>query len=213
MIFETQISSRWTPENPGVFAYKERLGELGIATSFPKGAEILLYTAQGFAITTEEERTTPFDKTQVDFLRSIRRNDLHIVYNVHGDDRGYLGESTSVETAYALALRKPILLEERQLLHFGEKVNPAIAEIIDKNVSHMDTYSPMDSISDALDWKDAADTIAAIAKKRGSKLNYDMTDQDRRVIMLNALDLTRKYRQAWNEFTSSKKPISSTPHQ
>lgn len=195
---ETQISSKYSPDNVrGVFYYKNRLGRVAVGTAFPAGDEILLY-AHEFAVTTPEEGTLPFDKTQINFFRRVKENPIHVVYNVNNNDSGYLGESASVETAYALTLGKPILMMDRHGLHFGAKVDPAIAGIVDKNCMRMGTMAPLVWGIEAYGVEDPSNYLYDLAA--GGYPEYDITEQDKVTVMKNVLDVTRKYRKAWNAF-------------
>jgi hypothetical protein len=142
----TQISGKYSPDNTGIFDFRQRLIDLGIQVSFPAGGEILEYP-QGFAITTPHERTVPFSETERAFLASIGCSDFHIVYNVLGDEDGYIGESTAVETLDAVShgvptvwLRPPGRLSP----HIGKKL-----EIFTRRLT--ETYpwiEPLDRLSD-----------------------------------------------------------------
>lgn len=195
----TQVSSKYTPDNPGVFRYKDLVP---MPCSFPRGNEIILYT-QEFAITTPDEAVKPFDVTQIEFFRSIRENPVHFVYNVNGEDEGYMGESTSIETAYSMAMDKPILVARKNNIHFGERVPTPIKEIITKNMDKL-------NVGDLEDWincpyvfepeEDIAKTVNLHAIRAFGPHEYDITPTDRKVIMKNVYELTRKYRQAWNAY-------------
>jgi hypothetical protein len=203
MILETQISSKYSPDNArGVFFYKDRLSSVAVTTAFPAGEQILVYS-HGFAITTPEESVVPFDRTQVDFFRKVKKNPVHVVYNVNNKDTGYLGESASVETAYALTLGKPIFMMDRHNLHFGDKVDPAIARIVDKNRIRMRTMSPLVWGIEAYDENHVSDYLYDVAAGRYGYPDYNITEQDEGVVMKNVLSLTRKYRETWNEFKAA----------
>jgi hypothetical protein len=207
--FTTQVSGKYSPENLGLFDYTKLVP---VPCTFPKGREILLYTHE-FAVTTPEEAERPFDKTQIDFLRSVRDNPIHFVYDINGLDEGYMGESTSIETAYAMALEKPILIARGKNIHFGERVPQGIQEIITKNI-------PKLSIGDLDDWvkcpyiyepeEDIAKTVSLHANKAFGPPEYDITSEDRQVIMHNVLGLTRKYRKAWKEFQEERSTTRSS---
>jgi hypothetical protein len=213
LTYDTQISSKYSRGNPGIFVYQERLRKVGCSPSYPRGEQIIIFTPQEFAITTEQEAQTPFDKTQIDFFRKIRDCQFHTVYNVNGEDKGYLGESASIETAYAIVLGKRILLEDVNGLHFGQKVKPEIAAVITRNKKYMDSTAPIKWGIEAYGDEKTWEYMDELKRGKYGYPEYDVRDQDKEVVMKNVLDLTRKYRQAWNEFKSAKKPISSTPHQ
>jgi hypothetical protein len=102
----TQVSGKYSPDNPGLFAFRDRLVGLGVQVGFPAGGTIIEY-AEDFAITTPEEADTPFPDTEEAFLRAAIRSDFHIVYNIWGDEDGYIGESTAIETVRAMATGVP----------------------------------------------------------------------------------------------------------
>ena len=102
----TQVSGRYSPDNPGVFELRQRLVAMGMDVRFPAGDSIVEYV-EGFAITTPEERAVAFHDTELAFLDSIRKCDLHIVYNLWASEEGYIGESTAVETIRAMSRGVP----------------------------------------------------------------------------------------------------------
>ena len=198
--YDTQISSKYSPDNPGVIVYKKRLEQVKCFPSYPRGAQIIVFTPQEFAITTEQEAQTPFDKTQIDFFRQVKSCQFHTVYNVNGEDDGYLGESASVETAYAIVLGKRILLENSHTLHFGKKVKPEIAAIITRNKQNMNTLSPIKWGIGAYGDEKTWEYMNALKRGDYGYPAYDVSDYDKEVVMKNVLDLTRKYRRSWNEY-------------
>lgn len=105
----TQLSSRYSPDNLTLFDFKRHLRASAVDATYPIGDDIIGYD-QGFAITVEEEAHVPFYSSELRFLRQVKANPLHIVFNINGGHEGYIGESTSVETAYAMLLdRKSVV--------------------------------------------------------------------------------------------------------
>lgn len=71
----TQISGKYSPDNLGVFEFKEQLVEADVDIAFPVGDGIIEHSV-GFAVTVPQEAHTPFHITELEFLREIRKNPL-----------------------------------------------------------------------------------------------------------------------------------------
>lgn len=97
-MIETQISGKYSPENTPLYDFKGWLTASGISVLFPKGNSVITFS-EGFAITHPDEEITPFDITEVAFLRSVRNSPVHIVFNIYKDIEGNLYEGRLGESA------------------------------------------------------------------------------------------------------------------
>lgn len=186
----TQISGKYSPDNTGVFALKRQLVEAGLEVKFPVGDAIIEYIL-GFAVTVPHEIEVPFHTTEVKFFREIKRNDLQITYDVHCENDGYVGESTAIETAYALLCNKPIIML-RPPTNYSATLAQSIQEIIERYKGVMITASvdqmPVDQLRGFLH------QVAAL------RVDYNLTNAEQETIMREALVLTRKYQGTWKEY-------------
>lgn len=190
--FRTQISGKYSPDNPGVFEMKRQLVEAGVDVRFPVGDEIIEYSL-GFAITVPHEAEVPFHGTQVKFFREIRDNHLQITYDVYGELDGYVGESTGIETAYALVCNKPIILL-RPPVAYSATLPPQIRALIERYLDGM-----VIATIDRLPMSQLADFVHQTG---GLRVDYGLTQAEKDMVMIEALTLTKKYRALWQEYGS-----------
>lgn len=195
----TQISGKYSLDNPGVFDFKQQLVETGMQVAFPVGNEIIEHSC-GFAITVPSEATTPFHETEVEFLREIRANPLQVTYNLHGGNEGYVGESTGLETAYALALNKPTVLL-REPTNYSPTIAAPIRSLIDK-YSGAVLIEPLDKLGR----QQLKGRLADIACM---EVDYGLSDEEKETVMFAALALTKKYRRDWEEYQGLKQEMAS----
>jgi len=190
----TQISGRYSPDNLRIFEFKRQLVEAGIDVAFPAGDEIIEHKV-GFAVTVPHEARTPFHVTELKFLREIRQNPLQVTYNIYGEHDGYVGESTGLETAYALLHNKPtVLLREPE--SYSPSIQPEVRRIIDK-YANKTTIEAIDLL--------ARDELAIRLRKVSSvDVNYNLGSSEIEAIHLCADALTRKYMRDWQEYQRLK---------
>jgi hypothetical protein len=190
--FSTQISGKYSPDNSELFAFKRLLKEAGLSVSFPVGDTIIEYEEE-FAITVPQERRVPFHLTEEEFYRRIEENHLQIVYNLYGTVEGYVGESTLVETAYALICNKPIILLRDPF--YGDRTSRSLAEIVEANKSKIFVR--------ALDKLTIAELQTYINEVMRQPTNYSLPGEMVSVIRYEMIILTEKYRKAWERYTSN----------
>lgn len=195
----TQVSGKYSPDNPGVFAFKRQLVDAGVEVRFPVGDEIIEYSCD-FAITVPHEATTPFHTTEVQFLREIKNNEFQVAYNLYGEREGYVGESTGVELAYALLRNKPTVLL-RPPTEFSPKIARPIRALIEQYADAM-LIEPLDR----LETPDLKERVGQIAL---TEVDYNLSDGEKTTVMSEALDLTRKYRESWNQYTSQAHDLNA----
>ena len=194
MQFRTQISGKYSPDNLGPFAFKQVLKQAGLSISFPVGDTILEYEEE-FAITVPQERRVPFHLTEEEFYRSIGENHLQIVYNLYGPLEGYVGESTLVETAYALARNKPIILLRDPF--YGDRTSRTLVDIVEENKPRIFVY--------ALDKLNHAELQVFIKEVMAQPIDYALPGEVVTLIRYEMIILTEKYREAWGRYTSASR--------
>lgn len=186
----TQISGKYSLDNPGVFAFKRQLVEAGVDVAFPVGDAIIEHSC-GFAITVPHEAETPFHKTEVQFLREIRANPLQVTYNIYGDEDGYVGESTGLETAYALVHNKPIVML-REPRSYSPTIVPTIQALVERYKDAV-LVEKIDKLGRAA----LTDRLAEIAV---SRVDYGLSSEEVDIVMGGVLALTKKYRRDWDQY-------------
>ncbi len=127
----TQLGGKFSTEDSGLFTLKKVLLNAGINVAYPTGNSIV--TVQNGVPLTFDPKTEhrSFYEIEIDYLKSIKDSDIHIIHNKHIDNLGYIGESASVELAYALVHNKPVCLMYPPT--FSDKVRDSIKQIINKN--------------------------------------------------------------------------------
>ncbi len=177
----TQIGGKFSSEDLRLFNFKQALESAGIHVNYPAG-EGIIDAPEGFALTDETERAVPFHKIELEFLRSIKETPVHIVFNIFKDKVGYIGESASIEIAYALAHNKPLVLLREP--DFSATVPDEIREIIEKA---RDAIHIID-----LDNKDPHELTEYINELISNPIDYQLTDEDKKVCMRYIIRLIRE---------------------
>jgi hypothetical protein len=160
-----------------------------VDATYPIGDDIIGYD-QGFAITVEEEAHVPFYSSELRFLRQVKANPLHIVFNINGGHEGYIGESTSVETAYAMLLNKPIILLRSP--EFSVTVPEPIKRIMKPRLESL-IIAPLDTYGHSSIY----DFLISIMS---SKYDYELTEEEKSNLMSEIVKLCRKYLMSWNNY-------------
>jgi len=145
-IVESQISGKYSKEESRLFEFRGLLVQSGVSVLFPAGGAVI-EDDQEFAITHESELDQSFHKTELDFLHTVRNSPFHIVYNVFKENEGYVGESASIEIAYALTHNKPIVFVRDPV--FAKSVPPEIKDLIFAHIDRvyvqdLDVQTPSD---------------------------------------------------------------------
>lgn len=186
----TQISGKYSPDNTGLFALKRQLAEAGVEIKFPVGDRIIEYSL-GFAITVPHEAEVRFYTTEVNFFREVKANHFQVTYSIHGDNHGYIGESTAIETAYALLYNKPIILVCPPT-NYSNSLAPSIREIIECYKHEMIVASIGQMPTEQL--------RRFLRQVAGLQIEYKLTDDEKETIFREALALTRKYQTTWQKY-------------
>lgn len=186
----TQVSGRYSPDNSGVFKLKRHLTSAGATVNFPAGDSIIEYSC-GFAVTVPEEGTTPFSQTEIKFIRSIKSSDVQIAYTSHGPASGYVGESTGIETAYAVCLNKPVIMTHAPSI-YSPTLPTSILEILNKYGHHFTVLR--------LDLVDSSKLLEVLVGISAQRTEYGVSDGDRVTTMREVALLCRRYRSAWRMY-------------
>lgn len=127
---KSQLSGKFSKQDNGIFVLREKLIKAGIEIEFPFSDKIIAeYKGVPVTFVSSSERT--FYDVEIAFFEAIKRNPIHIVHNKHETDYGYIGESASIEIAYAILQNKPIVLLYNPT--FSNKVPPAVKKLIEAN--------------------------------------------------------------------------------
>lgn len=191
----TQISGRYSPDNQGVFDFKQQLVEAGLDVCFPVGDRIIEHSC-GFAITVPHEAETPFHATEVQFLREIKANPIQITYNLYGENEGYVGESTGLETAYALLCNKPVVLL-REPTNFSATIEPSVKSLIEKYKGAV--------VVEALDKLSSCELTKRLGEIAMAEVDYGLTSDEASIVMRGVIALTRKYRRDWAQYLNLRR--------
>lgn len=130
MAIETQLGGKFSSKDMGLFHLKSHLRESGITVQYPEGDGIVA-VRNGIELTFDPDKVSKsFYEVELIYLDRVRQNPVHIVHNKFIDHIGYVGESASVEVAFAMTHSKPIVLLYPSQL--GESVPPSIKDILIK---------------------------------------------------------------------------------
>lgn len=99
-MLSTQVGGKYHPDDNSVFLVKQALLRLGVSVSHPLADEIKVVNGdQGFAF---DPARQSFCEVERHYYESIRTCDFHTVCNQFKTNFGYLGNSASLEVAYAM---------------------------------------------------------------------------------------------------------------
>ncbi|HSX16863.1 MAG TPA: hypothetical protein VLH86_02060 [Patescibacteria group bacterium] len=196
----TQISGKYSPDNPGLFTLRHRLASLGIQVRFPAGNEIIEYS-HDFAITTAEEGQTPFPRTEEQFLQSVEESDLHVVYDIWGDEDGYVGQSTIIETLRALYCDVPTVW-----MRPPGRLSPAISpdlRIFAERAKSIAWVERLDRLPD----HELLESVGRLAARTSSALSWEggvlANDYEQDVYRSLCFDLLGQYSRSWEAHIKS----------
>lgn len=192
---DTQISGKYSPDNLPLFAFRDALASTGTHVSFPASGRIIAYECE-FAITVPEEAKKPFHQTEIALLRDIRKNPVHITYNRY-QDRSYIGESTGVETAYAMLHRRPIVLME-PVGGYSPRTTGVIREIINRHEAQMIVATSQERQSP----REMARLLGSLASQ--GEVEYGLQDFEKEQVMSEVLRLTRQYEYLWRQYQQNR---------
>lgn len=164
----TQIGGKYHRDDNSVFRVKAKLTALGISVSHPMADEIKATTADhGLAF---DPTVLSFSEVERDYYNSIRRSDFHTVCNQFGGQLGYIGESASLEMAYAMCHSRPIVLLHRA------QIKPAVDKYIRSILlKRLDRVTIFDLLTTS-DYK----TMERLALLVRNPVDYDVSNTERR---------------------------------
>lgn len=174
---KTQISGKFSNEDDGVFQLKKKLERAGITVEFPFG-DMIVATYKGVPVTFKPTKKRSFYNVELAFFAAIKTNPVHVVHNKHEERCGYIGESASIETAYALLHAKPIVMLYSPV--FSEKVPECVQKLLRLNeggffIARIDTFT---------DKK----LLASVADAAGNvPVRYDLCDTETEISVMNAI--------------------------
>lgn len=126
MDINTQLGGPYRPENHALFQVKNKLATAGIYVRQPMGDDFVIDEhGKSFGF-------HPFSATlkqvELDLMRSIATCDLHFVCNELGQQKGHIGENTSIGMIYAILKSKPIILLYKPT--YASNVSPDVKQIL-----------------------------------------------------------------------------------
>lgn len=177
MLANTQIGGKYDKADSSVFDLKRRFESIDVSVSHPMSDEIIS-TVDGRGFTFDPDKISFLD-VETDYYESIRTSTFHTVNNRFRDDLGYIGGSASLEMAYAMSRRKPILLMHPP--RYAATVDPMCIEILTEreDLLHIGDISTM---SDA----EAVDEVMTVMEK--SSIDYGMSEHAQAFVM-NQVDI------------------------
>ena len=139
---KTQISGKLSKDDDGVFQLKKKLEGAGITVEFPFGNRIATIH-KGIPVTFKPTKERSFYDVELAFFSAIRTNPVHVVHNKYGKQRGYIGESASIEISYALLHERPVVMLYSPV--FSDKVPECVQELMSQNeekffIARIDTF-------------------------------------------------------------------------
>ncbi len=176
-MLRTQVGGKYHPDDDSVFRVKSLLTRLGVAVSHPIADEIkALAGGHGFAFNPAQYS---FAEVERDYYHRIEVCDFHTVCNQFKTQLGYLGSSASLEIAYAMRHRRPIVL-----LHA-----PDIATSVDSFVR--DFLQPRFRLLARYDFLSAppACSIGVLTELSDKCVDYDVSEEDAAAIELRVQTL------------------------
>ena len=174
---KTQISGKFSAEDNGMFLLKRKLEQAGITVEFPFGDKIVgIY--KNIPVTFVPTKKRSFYDVELAFFAAIRTNLVHIVHNKHEKRLGYIGESASIESAYAVLHRKPIIL----LYHpkFSNQVPQCVRKLMRQNIDKL-FVARLDMLS--------GNRLAAFVTEAVGNfpVQYDLCDTETEIGVMNAI--------------------------
>lgn len=181
----TQLGGKYSTEDDGLFKLKKTLQAAGVLVSYPEGESIVVIK-NGIPLTFDPYKSKlNFYQVEINYLKSIKDTDFHIVYNKFKDHLGYIGESASIEMAYALIFNKPIVL--LYLPFFSDKVPNDIKVFLKNNLIQI--------FIERLDMLDKKSLRKYLKKISRSKIDYNIIVTDQIKILERIKKLLNKYKE------------------
>ncbi|MGH3794248.1 MAG: hypothetical protein ACRDSP_05110 [Pseudonocardiaceae bacterium] len=130
------MGGKYHADDNSVFRVKQVLTQLGVSVSHPLAGEIKASNVNhAFAF---DPATQSFSDVERHYYECIRMCDFHIVCNQFKENIGYLGDSASLEVAYAMCYGRPIVV-----LHpvpITATVDSRVRSFLLSRLHHLTTY-------------------------------------------------------------------------
>jgi hypothetical protein len=169
----TQLGGKYSKEEQGLFTLKTHLVDAGVDIVHPIGNGIVSgYKGMSLCFDPVKEGKS-FYEIELDYYNGIRTNPIHLVYNKFKEIRGYLGESASIELAYAMAHDIPAVLLYRPA--FADSVPEAIRTIIDRAIDKVSIIR--------LDLLAAEEVKPTLAEISTTPISYGISVEDELMVM------------------------------
>jgi hypothetical protein len=136
----TQIGGKYSVKNAILFSLKRALEQGGIAVSYPI-LDSLQLTPEGQYVAYDP--SLKFSQIELGYYRSIRGCSFHCVANSEVGNEGLIGQSASLEVAFAMAQGKPIFFTNG--VRIAPHVSDAIRAIVTRNLSGVHVLENLDS--------------------------------------------------------------------
>ncbi|MGH3938418.1 MAG: hypothetical protein ACRDTG_07240 [Pseudonocardiaceae bacterium] len=166
----TQIGGKYHPDDDTIFRLKQSLSRLGVSVSHPIADEIKTFVdGQGFAF---DPTVLTFTQVEHDYYDSIKESEFHVVANQFETHLGYLGGSASLEMAYAMCQRRPIVLLHQA--SFSTRVEDTVREFLQPRLCQVVVHNFLTAPPES--------SIALIAAIGGRSVDYDVSSQGKILI-------------------------------
>lgn len=183
MQLKTQIGGKYDPSNTTLFDLKKHLQRMGISVTHPLADQMVSsVNGQGYAF---DITKVSFYDVEKDYYNSIRTCTFHIVNNQFMENKGYLGQSASLEIAYAIVYERPIILLFPMC--FAPSANTFIIGVLKQN-------KHLFEVNNLLECK-LEDNLNFFHNLKNKKIKYCVTEREKKEIL----------RQVEQLFTSLKK--------
>lgn len=169
-MWRTQIGGKYHSDDDTIFRLKWLLSRLGVSVSHPIADEIKASVGDhGFAF---DPTVLTFSVVERDYYASIKESEFHVVANRFRTDLGYLGGSASLEIAYAMCQRRPIVLLHPASINTNvdDAVRAFLQPRLHQVVIHNFLTVPHES------------SIALMAKIARHSVDYDVSGQGKMLI-------------------------------
>lgn len=169
-MLSTQVGGKYHPDDNSVFRVKQTLIRLGVSVSHPLADEIKVANeSHGFAF---DPAMQSFSEVERHYYESIRTSDFHTVCNQFKANLGYLGNSASLEVAYAMCHERPIVVLHP--LTVNDDVDSQVRSFIAGHRQHLITHDFLRATSEH--------NRRLLSSLHTKRVDYGVSDDDRQFI-------------------------------
>lgn len=181
---KTQLSGKLSKRDKGIFALRKKLIKAGIEVEFPFSG--IVGEWKGIPVTFASTAERSFYDVELAFFYAIRTNPVHVVHNKYGKRLGYIGESASMEIAYAILRNKPIVFLYKP--RCSKNVPSSVKKLIKSNISRFFIKR-----IDLLSGKNLVAYVASAIRSFGDR--YDPCEVETEIGVMEAIaDLFNSYK-------------------